>query len=168
MKIMLSRKKLLWATPVCALAVLSAILGDKYWYTMTVPKPVQEDDIREAVTRQGLGEQLTHCGPKGTACCMSIRGIGDPSDAFLGRFQGQFRKGSDCTYIEGNGFIPVEAKTGRAAATVEFGPINWRGRSAAELDVSVYCGLLCGVGGTFAARRERNGWIVESRVRWVS
>src|SRR5690242_2276980 len=131
MKTVLSTKKLLWATSVGVLAVSSAILADKYWYTMTVPKAVQEDDIREAAIRQGLGEQVADCGPKGTVCCMSMRGIGDPSDAFLSRFQGQFRKGSDCIWKPEASPTPIEAKTGKAAAIVELGPIKWRSRSGA-------------------------------------
>ena len=72
-----------------------AWLGHKYWYTMTVPISVQEDDIREAVVLQSLGEQLVGCGPA-SACCMSIDGKVDPTDAFLARFHGRFRKGSEC------------------------------------------------------------------------
>jgi hypothetical protein len=169
-------KRLCWAAAVCVLVISSAMLVDRDWYTLTVSRAVQEDDVREAAIRQGLGKQLRGCGGKGWVCCTSIRGVGDPSEAFLARFDGQFIKGSDCSRaprMRPDGSIdilagPIETKTGRAAMFIEFGPITWRGRTEARLDVSAICGGLCGVGGTFAARRESDGWTVESLVRWVA
>jgi len=144
-----------------------AFLAHRYWYVVTVPVPTQEDDIREAVLRQGLGEQYSGCGPGGEACCMSLEDRGDPSDAFLARFQGQFRKGSECE-LEKPGPYFRHIKTGKPAARIKVSSVQWLGPTEARLEVGLVCGSLCGVGGTFAIHWTSDGWTVESLERWVA
>ena len=167
MRTVLARKRLLWAALLCMGAISVAVLVSRYWYTMTVPKSVQEEDIREAVLRQGLGEQLAHCRPRQEVCCVSFEEVGDPSDFFLARFQGKFRKGSDCA-LEQARHLPTESKTGALAQIVKFGRIQWRSRTEAEVFVSVSCVPLCGIGARFVVRRVLSAWLVESHVGWVS
>jgi len=144
-----------------------AFLVHRYWYTMTVSVPIQEDDIRTAVLKQGLGEQLAQCGPSKEICCMSLEGKGDPGDAFLARFQGQFRKGSECELEEpGPYFKHIE--TGKPASVIRIGSVQWFGPTHARVDVGLVCGPLCGVGGAFTIRWGSRGWTVESLERWVS
>jgi len=164
----ISRKNL-YRVIFCSLFVGALLfLVHRYWYTMTVPIPVQEDDIREAVLHQGLGEQLADCGPEKVICCISLEGKGDPTDVFLARFQGRFRKGSECEREKGSP-LPTHVRTGKPVSIVEVGSVLWLGLTDARVSASVLCGPLCGLGVTVRIHRENNSWIVVERlVGWVS
>lgn len=151
----------------CLLAASLIFFVSTYWYSVVVPKPVQEDDIREAVLRQAFKDELANCGPEGEACCISIEGIGDPSVSLFARFRDQLKRGAECKVQEGT-LLPVEIKTGRSALIIHMGKVRWYARTRAEVNVSTYCGMLCGGGGIFDIHRESEGWVVEARGRWVS
>jgi hypothetical protein len=128
------------------LLVTLAFLVRRYWYMITVPIAAQEDDIREAVLRDAFNGPIIHCGGNDT-CCVSLEGGGDPSDVFLARLNGRYRKGSEC-------------KKGRWASAVTVGRIKWNSRTEAELTVSLYCGNMCGFKGTYSVYRDNGNWIV--------
>jgi hypothetical protein len=162
----MSRKNLGRAIFCLLLVGTLVVLARRYWYTVTTSIPVQEDDIREAVLRQGLGEDLPNCGSQGETCCLTLDRVGDPSGAFLARFRGQFRKGSDCAW--GRDGAPTEVKTGKPALIVHVGKIEWLDRFDAQIDASVLCGGLCGYGSRYLVYRQSGAWIVRRLGGWIS
>lgn len=72
-------------------------LTHSYWYTVTVPITAQEDDIREAVFREGMGGPFEHCGPGKQICCVSLEGMGDPRSLSEIDFDSYHRKAEDCS-----------------------------------------------------------------------
>jgi len=139
-----------------------AFLAHRYWYSITVPIPTQDDEIREAVIYQDLDRRIW-CGSGKCVCCMSFEGQGDPSDAFLARFHGRFRRKSECEHET------VDRLSTRIISMIEIGRIERLGLLDAQVTVAVWCGPLCGSGATVRVHRTNDGWVVlEHRVGWVS
>ena len=164
-----SLRKLARATWVLLLVPSSVAFLDRYWYFLTVPRSTQEDDIRQAALNQGLGEQLAGCGKDGNICCLSLQGKHDPdstvsfeasldpSDSFLARFHGQFKKGSDCA-IDLKKRQYFDTKSVKPATLVEIGRVQWYSRTGAHIKAQFHCGELCGMGGLYDMRWEHGDY----------
>lgn len=149
------------------LTVSAAVLVRDYWYSLFVSKAVQENDIREAVLRNLMSDELPGHRPPGEIYCISVEGAGDPEKDFLARFRGHtppLRVGSDCI----GGFRQVvENRTGRPASSLHLGKIHWTDRFSAEMSASWACGPLCGYGGSFVIERKGGRWVVWMLSGWI-
>jgi hypothetical protein len=161
---MVSRRVVRRTVLMCVLLGTLALLVEDYWCSMTVAKAIQEDEIRVAVLRAVLSEHIQGCGLPAAVCCISVKGIRDPSDAFLAQFNGSFLKASDCAV---RNLERIEIKTGRSATIVEIAGVEWQSLFAAELGTSFFTGT-SGQGIVFEVHRWGNHWIVRRRMGWVT
>jgi hypothetical protein len=137
---------------------------------LLVPRLQTEQEIQQAVLHERLQTY-----PRGVwhfdVFCVSSDGK-DPSASFLSALQNHLPrvvKASDCELIGPIGPV-VEKQTGKSAAILTVGRVQWLTVADAEVQTSLYCGRLCGAGGvsevTWDWKRRR--WSVSHRGTWIS
>jgi hypothetical protein len=147
-----------------------------------------EDDIREAVLRFQMTGWAEESDKSVTAAkdetgkaiakelnfkvfFISING-GDPSDAFMKRFQNFARRverqsRSEVDKQQRNAV--VDKATGEKGIVFRVDKVKWDGANSAEVDGGYFCNGLCASGQTFKVQRKNGIWTVTgSAMHWIS
>jgi hypothetical protein len=150
------------------LVLIIAVMG--LFAPPLVPRLLTEQEIQRDVLHERL-QAYIRGRSRYDVFCVSIDGK-DPSASFLSALQNHLPrvvKASDCGLIGPIGPV-VEKQTGKSAAILTVGRVQWLTMADAEVQTSLYCGRLCGVGGvsevTWDWKRRR--WSVSNRGTWIS
>jgi len=151
-----------WSTLNAAKTLYAEIVSRMVPVPTGAARGAEEDKIREAVFLELIGSNTSR-----RICFLSLDGS-DPTDSFMFQFAdlAKVKKLSKAEFTS-RGWLDIS--TGERGEVLSIRSIKWFFGDRVEVEAGVFCGTLCGSGGTYEVVKCARRWKVESyRKKWDS